>query len=329
MIKRALLPMLIAMCGVVVFQGCKSDTAKDAKIEPVALLEAGAEPRAPLRYMIKDGTTTTSTMDVSTAAMTTTTTGGEAISKAPGIRVVISSGPAVRLDNGNVRFDVGIVNADAVLPPGVAEDVAKDLNRSAARLKKLSGWLEVDDRGIVQDSSLEHAEKDSQVPARMLLTVVNARTSFARVMLPAEPIGIGAQWETKKEITMFGFKLEQVDRYTLTEKVGDEIKLSVDIVQNAPKQTLTFEEEGVELALQSLSMSAQGEIVLNLNALEGSARAMGQSAEVMTVKTVEGTEEIELNSATTLDMTVRFEISKKKAAELEDAAKKGATGQEP
>ena len=329
MIKRALLPMLIAVCGVVVFQGCKSDTAKDAKIEPVALLEAGAEPRAPLRYMIKDGTTTTSTMDVSTAAMTTTTTGGEAISKAPGIRVVISSGPAVRLDNGNVRFDVGIVNADAVLPPGVAEDVAKDLNRSAARLKKLSGWLEVDDRGIVQDSSLEHAEKDSQVPARMLLTVVNARTSFARVMLPAEPIGIGAQWETKKEITMFGFKLEQVDRYTLTEKVGDEIKLSVDIVQNAPKQTLTFEEEGVELALQSLSMSAQGEIVLNLNALEGSARAMGQSAEVMTVKTVEGTEEIELNSATTLDMTVRFEISKKKAAELEDAAKKGATGQEP
>lgn len=329
MIKRALLPMLIAVCGVVVFQGCKSDTAKDAKIEPVALLEAGAEPRAPLRYMIKDGTTTTSTMDVSTAAMTTTTTGGEAISKAPGIRVVISSGPAVRLDNGNVRFDVGIVNADAVLPPGVAEDVAKDLNRSAARLKKLSGWLEVDDRGIVQESSLEHAEKDSQVPARMLLTVVNARTSFARVMLPAEPIGIGAQWETKKEITMFGFKLEQVDRYTLTEKVGDEIKLSVDIVQNAPKQTLTFEEEGVELALQSLSMSAQGEIVLNLNALEGSARAMGQSAEVMTVKTVEGTEEIELNSATTLDMTVRFEISKKKAAELEDAAKKGATGQEP
>ena len=329
MIKRALLPMLIAMCGVVVFQGCKSDTAKDAKIEPVALLEAGAEPRAPLRYMIKDGTTTTSTMDVSTAAMTTTTTGGEAISKAPGIRVVISSGPAVRLDNGNVRFDVGIVNAEAVLPPGVAEDVAKDLNRSAARLKKLSGWLEVDDRGIVQDSSLEHAEKDSQVPARMLMTVVNARTSFARVMLPAEPIGIGAQWETKKEITMFGFRLEQVDRFTLTEKVGDEIKLSVDIVQNAPKQTLTFEEEGVELALQSLSMSAQGEVVLNLNALEGSARAMGQSAEVMTVKTVEGTEEIELNSATTLDMTVRFEISKKKAAELEDAAKKGATGQEP
>lgn len=329
MIKRALLPMLIAMCGVVVFQGCKSDSAKDAKIEPVALLEAGAEPRAPLRYMIKDGTTTTSTMDVSTAAMTTTTTGGEAISKAPGIRVVISSGPAVRLDNGNVRFDVGIVNADAVLPPGVAEDVAKDLNRSAARLKKLSGWLEVDDRGIVQDSSLEHAEKDSQVPARMLITVVNARTSFARVMLPAEPIGIGAQWETKKEITMFGFKLEQVDRFTLTEKVGDEIKLSVDIVQSAPKQTLTFEEEGVELALQSLSMSAQGEVVLNLNALEGSARAMGQSAEVMTVKTVEGTEEIELNSATTLDMTVRFEVSKKKAAELEDAAKKGATGQEP
>ena len=147
-------------------------------------------------------------------------------------------------------------------------------------------------------------------------------------MLPAEPVGIGAQWETNKELKMFGFEMTQIDRYTLTDKIGDEVKLNVDIVQSAPKQTLTFQEEGVEYALESLSMSAQGTLVLNLNAIEGSAKAMGQSTEVMTVKTVEGTEKIEINTAMQFETTVRQEASKKKAQAVEEEAMKGATGQE-
>jgi hypothetical protein len=214
------------------------------------------------------------------------------------------------------------------MPAGVDPQVQNDLNRSAALLKKVRGWIEVDDRGIIQASELSQETKDANLPARMLISIVNARTSFSRVMLPAEPVGIGAKWETAKQLSMFGFEIKQVDRYTLTDKIGDELRLDVDIVQTAPKQTLAFEEEGVEYALESLSMSAQGTVVLNLNALEGSANAMGQSAEVMTVKTVEGTEQIEVNTAMQLKTTVRHEASKKKAAAVEEEAKKAATGQE-
>jgi hypothetical protein len=220
------------------------------------------------------------------------------------------------------------VNAEAIMPAGVDPQVQDDLNRSAALLKKVRGWIEVDDRGIIQARELSQEAKDADLPARMLISIINARTSFSRVMLPAEPVGIGAKWETGKELTMFGFQINQVDRYTLTDKIGDEVRLDVEIEQTAPKQTLTFQEEGVEYALESLSMSAQGDVVLNLNALEGSANAMGQSAEVMTVKTVEGTERIEVNTAMQLKMTVRQEASKKKSAAVEEEAKKAATGQE-
>lgn len=106
------------------------------------------------------------------------------------------------------------------------------------------------------------------------------------------------------------------------------IALSVSVVQGAPKQTVTFEEEGVEFALQSLSMSTQGDVILNLNALEGSARTTGQSAEVLTVKTLEGTEKIEVNSAFQINTTVRHDVSKKKAEAVEEAVKKIGTGQE-
>jgi hypothetical protein len=109
--------------------------------------------------------------------------------------------------------------------------------------------------------------------------------------------------------------------------VGDELKLRVEIVQTAPKQTLTFVEEGVEFALRSLSMSAEGDVILNLNALEGSASVQGQSAEVLTVKTVQSKEKIKLNSAFQLDMNVRYEASKQKAQAIEEAATKTTPGQ--
>ena len=327
MFKQSLVVTLLAASSLIVIQGCKSDTAKDAKIEPVAVLETGEEPREALRYKLTDGTITTSTMEITTSSMATTTSAGSEIARRPGLRVVITSGPAVNLPTGNTRYDMQIVNAEAVMPAGVDPQVQNDLNRSAALLKRVRGWIEVDDRGIIQASDMS-ASKDVDLPARMLINLVNARTSFSRVMLPAEPVGIGAKWETTKELKMFGFQMTQVDRYTLTDKIGDEVRLDVDIVQTAPKQTLTFQEEGVEYALESLSMSAQGSVILNLNALEGSAKAMGQSAEVMSVKTVEGTEEIEVNTAMQLKTTVRHEASKKKAAAVEEAAKKAATGQE-
>jgi hypothetical protein len=327
MTKQALLRALTVTCGLLVFQGCKSDTAKDAKVEPVLVLEAGDEPRAPLRYMIQDGSTTTSTMELTTSSMTTTTSTGAEIPKTPSLRFVVSSGPAIKVESGDTRFDIRIVKAEAIMPPGVDPEVESDFNRSAALLKDVGGWVEVDDRGIVQRTELNQAAKNSTVPTRLLMTIVHARTSLARIILPAEPVGLGARWEARKKLKIYGFEMQQVDRYTLTDKVGDEVKLNIEIVQTAPKQTLTFVEEGVEFALQSLSMSAEGDVVLNLNALEGRSRIAGQSAEILTVKTVESTEQIERNTAFQLSMAVRYEASTKKAAAIEEATTKTIPGQ--
>jgi hypothetical protein len=310
MTKQALLHALTVSCGLLVFQGCKSDTAKDAKIRPVVVLEYGLTPRMPLRYTIEEGSMATSTMELSISSMTTTTSAGEEFTESPGLRFVVSSGPAIKLPSGNARFDIGIVSAEAVTPPGVDPDVERDLDKSAALLEEIGGWIEVDDRGTIQRSELNQAAKNPNVPTRLLMTIVQARASLARVILPAEPVGLGARWEARKQLKVYGFELQQVDRYTLNDKVDDKLKLSIEIRQTAPKQTLTFVEEGVEFALKSLSMSAQGDVVLNLNALEGSALIEGQASEILAVKTAEGTDRIKLDSAFQLKTEVRYEVSK-------------------
>jgi hypothetical protein len=252
---------------------------------------------------------TTSTMELTTSSMTTTTSAGEEFTTAPGLRFVVSSGPAIKLPNGNARLEVRIVEAEAILPPGVDPEVERDFEGSAALLRNVGGWIEVDDRGAVQRTELNQAAKNPNVPTRLLMTIVQARTSLARVILPAEPVGLNGRWEARKKIKMYGFEIEQVDRYTLIDKVGDELKLHVEIVQTAPKQTLTFVEEGVEFVLRSLSGSAQGDVTLDLNALEGNARVEGQSAEVLTVKTGKGNEKLKLNSAFQLNMDVTQEAA--------------------
>jgi hypothetical protein len=134
MTKEALLRALIVSCGLLVCQGCKSDTAKDAKIRPDLVLEYGLTPQMPLRYTIEEGSMATSTMELSISSMTTTTSAGEEFTRSPGLRFVVSSGPAIKLPSGNARFDIRIVNAEAVMPPGVDPDVERDLNTSAALL---------------------------------------------------------------------------------------------------------------------------------------------------------------------------------------------------
>ena len=48
---------------------------------------------------------------------------------------------------------------------------------------------------------------------------------------------------------VYGFKISQSDTYTLVEKKGDELKLSVQIQQTAPEQTVTFAVDNMTCAL--------------------------------------------------------------------------------
>jgi hypothetical protein len=313
MIKQVLLRTMSLGLVLLVLDGCKSDSANDAKSgDPVVVLDAGEEPRVPLRYKIARGTTTSSVMDFGIASLATTR-GKAALSVTPGVRLHVVSGPSLEGKRGSTRFDVRIIKAEAITPEGLDPQAAKDLNKSAAVLNNVGGWVEVDDRGIVQRTELNEMAKRSDVPVRLLVMIINARTSLARVLLPAQPVGLGARWEARKDLVLYGFKVNQVDTYTLSEQVGDELKMNVQIQQTALPQTVTFDEEGVELSVESFKMNATGEVIANLNALEANAAAKGESVGVLNVKTVEGSERVEIDRAFQTRLTVTLELPESSA----------------
>jgi hypothetical protein len=305
MTKQAIVRGLILMAALLVLTSCKKDesstTAADANADPVLLLDAGAEPQTPLRYKITEGTTTKSNMDFTIATLATTSESA-ALTVVPGVRLHIVSGPAMATESG-VKFEVNIAKAEAAVPQGIDPKVAEELRQSAAILDDVGGTVEMNDRGIMLATELNDRAKSPDIPLRLLMMIVNARTTLSRVVLPAEPVGLGARWEARKELILYGFKVQQVDSYTLVERVGDEIKLNVTVTQNALPQTVDFPEEGVSIAVEQLVANAGGEIILNLNALESDAAAAGNATDKLTVTGPEGTEKIELNEAFEIRMT--------------------------
>lgn len=305
MTKRTLLRVLTMTCGLLVVVGCKTNTAKDANWKPEVVLEGGMVPRQPLRYSLAEGSTTTSTLELSISSMTTTTEDGEAFTTAPGLRIVVTSRVAAKLPNGNTRLDIKLVEAEAIMPEGADADVDTDFQTSAALLRDLGGWFEVDDRGITRRSELNQAAKSHELPIRLLMTIIQARSSLARVIFPSDPVGVRGRWEARKRFEMFGFEIHQIDRYTLNDRIGDELRLGVEIVESAPEQTVAFEEEGVHFKLESLSVSARGDLVVKLDTLEASGRVKGRATEILSVTRAGVTEEVELDSAFQIDIEVQ------------------------
>jgi hypothetical protein len=303
--KQMRVRSVIVMSMLLVLSSCKNDassaTAADANAGPVLLLDAGAEPQSLLRYKIADGTITNSNMDFSMATLATTDDAA-ALSVVPGVRLHIVSGPAMATDGG-VKFEVNISKAEAVIPQGIDPEIAEDLRRSAAILDDVGGTVEMNDRGMTMAAELNDHAKSPDVPVRLLMMIVNARTTLSRVALPAEPVGLGARWEARKELEVYGFQVQQVDTYTLVERVGDEIKLNVSVTQNAVPQTVEFPEEGLAISVEQMSANASGEIVLNLSALESDAAAAGSAKDKLTVTGQDGSKRIEVEEAFEVRMT--------------------------
>jgi len=285
---------LVLVSALLALAGCKkSNTAADADSQDdtgVRLLDKGQRPRAELRYNVPTGTTTasTTTFRVATLAASSDTA---ALTVLPGLRLDIVSGPAERTERG-VKFNVDVVKSEAVIPAGFDEEMAELLRSGAAIVDQVGGWVEVDNRGETLAGEFNEQTKRSDVPVRLLRMIVNTRETLTRVRLPEEKVGLGARWESRREIKAYGFKVQQVSTYTLVDRAGDEIMLNVTVQQLALPQTLEFPEEGIEITVESMTAQADGQIILDLDALESDASANGAAEDRIIIKTAKGTEAV-------------------------------------
>ncbi len=241
---------------------------------------------------ISAGTTTTSTTTFRVATLATSDDTA-ALTVLPGLRLDIVSGPAELTERG-VKFPVDVVASEAVVPEDFDEEMADLLRSGATIVDEIGGWVEIDNRGQMLAGEFNEQTKRSDVPLRLLRMIVNTRSTLTRVMLPAEPVGLGARWESRHEINAYGFNVQQVNTYTLVDHAGDELMLDITVQQLAVPQSIEFPEEGIEISVESMTAQATGQIILKLSALESDASASGTAEDHILVKTASGTEAVHI-----------------------------------
>ena len=289
---------LACVCALLAVAGCnkESQTAADASAKddgPVRVLDKGQRPRGELRYNIPAGTTTASTTTFRVATLATSSETA-AVTLLPGLRLDIVSGPSELTERG-VKFNVDVVKSEAVVPEGFDEELGQQLRDGATIASDIGGWIEVDNRGNMLAGELNERTKRADVPIRLLRMILNTRETLTRVLLPEQKLGLGARWETHKEINAYGFTVKQVNTYTLVDRVGEEVMLNVTVQQMAMPQTIEFPDEGIQISVETMTGHAEGQIILNLGALESDASANGTGEDSLIVKTPEGTDRVEIS----------------------------------
>jgi len=295
----------ILSCAFLLLLGCKTiPPAAEAPFVPRELLDAGGEPRAPLRYAVADGTTTTSTLSWK---VTPREKGASTVSISGLERLEIKAvaGPA-KVDENEIGYDFKIVESRAVAGAGAKKKLLEDVEESAAFLKGTGFFVAFDDVGNIRASRSSENTKD--VPLRLLWAIYNAVDFVYAPFLPKEAVRIGARWKIRNQVALYGIKMVQEATYTLVERAGDEIVLDMEFERVGRRQVVDFPDDDALLEIESARLTATGRIRLDLKALGSNATATGRVNNVVVLvedgvrenRTIDENFELRISSTTTV-----------------------------
>ena len=264
----------------------------------VEVRDPGDEPRAELRYAWTEGLTGTTVLESETTI--TTLQGGRPISEEQALltRTVTRTVTEVD-DNGVARVEFSV---EAPERPGQdipAEEAMQDLpgegvetlQSAVASLSSYSGWMELDPRGVLLDYGVEGIGD-----ATAALLVETRGLGGEVTVLPEEPVGIGAEWETYTEVyeDRMDFESESITRLVASDGNTLSLERESSLLQqpnlglerlavSAGAIYMTQELEGtaaLELALDGLVETGNGEAVLSV--ITGTS-AGGYGTELQTI----------------------------------------------
>jgi len=232
----------------------------------VQLLDAGSEPRAPLRYQTPIGAR--EAVMLTTQARTSLNALGSAglPTLLPRTRVMVEVGPVAEAGAERLMVPFRFTAAEALPTDGVsAEDVAR-MQRELQPLVGLTGFQLIDRMGVGTGVDLVIPPGTSPALSEQLQQLRRGlRDMFAP--FPSEPVGVGATWEVRTPVQSHGAAAEQVSTYRLRAQSGDEVGLDVQITQTAPTQALPDPQPGLRARLNSLDTTGSGTMELKLSHL--------------------------------------------------------------
>ena len=242
----------------------------------MTLIDPGQAPLESLRYAIPADTVVRSLLDIRDVAASAEETedSADAFGVLPGFTLHMHAGPSIVIPKG-FRYILRISKAASVLPEGVTERQAQEVEQGVQALRGMRGRFDTNTQGIVVDADVPWAQGQERIHPRVAITIGNVRSAIATIPLPVEPVGIGAVWEVRRPLRIWSARVTQVTRYELTDRVGDRFRVAISVHQKATPQVADLNPQ-LEMHVRGYEMRAKGHALADLGlplALEASLEA--------------------------------------------------------
>ena len=256
----------MALATLVAVSLCRIAAAADVPADApvVKLIDAGKDPKKPLRLTAKVGLKRSMVMTMKMAMAMTMGTNAMPMQKLPETRMTMEMKVTNVAPNGDIRYEFKIKKPEVIAGPDSNQMVVDAMKNALKGMEGMSGYAVVTNRGFTK-------EADISMPANMDPQMKNFMESTKQSLhqiaspLPEEPVGVGAKWETIMKLKQNGMVLDQTATNDLVELKGDTGKINLKIKQNAERQKIT--QGGVTVDLISLKSTGDGIMNFDLTRL--------------------------------------------------------------
>ena len=227
------------------------------------LLEAGAEPRAELRLHPVAGQSEQVDM-VMNMQMSMTMMGQIQQVQLPPVVMAMRVNVTQVFEDGSFAAETRLQSVRIEDDGQAAPDLVASLRQSMSGMEGMNIWAHMSTRGQALESRASVPDDPS------LSASVNSfqqNVAQAQVLLPEEPVGVGAKWSTTSKVNSNGVLMDATTTYTLRERQGDSIGLDVAIDMAVDTSQPMTPVPGVSFTFKEFSGRGAGNVSWDLGHL--------------------------------------------------------------
>ncbi len=235
----------------------------------VTLLEAGAEPRAPLRYRLRAGEKVVMMVDMEIAMRTSMEGRALPTNKVPPMRMTMTIDVVEVAPDGTTSNRAILTAVDVLAGPDDRPQVVAAMKHGMAVMVGFITDMKLTSRGFARDVKISMPAGLSPDMQSTLQNLRNA-TEQAAAIFPLEPVGQGARWRVESALDTGPLKLGQTAVVRLDRREANRALMSMTIEQTAPRQPITVAGR-TTATLERYSGKGEGRVnaALDSRALEG------------------------------------------------------------
>lgn len=231
----------------------------------VTLVDAGAEPREPLRLKLTAGQTQTMVMTMRMAMEMQLGPSKIPRISSPPMQMTMALSVKEITPEGDIRSDFSLDKIEVLDDKAAPPEMVTQMRALLGTMQKLSGTSTVTPRGIVKAADFT-LPPDLNPMLRQSMDGMRQQVHQLSVPFPEEALGVGAKWTVTQNLEQNGMKLKQVVAWELKERSGTVVKLASTVTQTADPQEMKPPgmQPGAKANLESLNSSGEGTTEVDL-----------------------------------------------------------------